>query len=228
MAIVLDRTYSLYEMATFNDEFEPSFTTFMYAFTGTVPTWVTTTALPAPYAAYNFPDFIVAPPEGVSGVFTFGVTQYDYINATTLTGTVTITILSLTENPIALPHCINTNLAWFDPIGGWENFIFNGKAQAEQGKGKAATFVNSDGEKRFARRDEVHQGLIVTTGKVSPLSANFIADAFKSVQAYLWSGATFTPIMIDPQTFRRVRSGDSFAEYEFSFIYAVEDIIQTQ
>ena len=228
MAIVLDRTYSLYEMATYNDEFEPFVGAYLYNFTGTVPTWITTTQMGGFYSAYIFPDFIVSPPEGVSGVFSFGVTQTSIAGGVTGTGTIEITILSLTENPIALPHCTNTNIVWFDPIGGWENFIFNGKAQAEQLKGKAATFVNSDGEKRFARRDEVHQGLIVTTGKVSPLSANFIADAFKSVQAYLWDGAIFTPIMIDPQTFRRVRSGDSFAEYEFSFIYAVEDVIQTQ
>ena len=226
--ILLNRTYYLYEMATFADEFEPSVTQYFYAFTGTVPAWVTADPLPAPFTSFNFPQFNIDIPEDVTGVFTFGVTQTRFSDSSTQTGTITINVAEIVEQPLALPHCQNVNITWLKPSGGWANFIFNGKTQGEQGKGEDSTFINSIGEKRFSRREGVHQGLIVTTGKVHPMSADFIADAFKAIQAYLWDDSGFVPIMIDPRTFRRVRSGESFAEYEFEFIYAVEDVIQTQ
>ena len=228
--ILLDRTYYLYEMATFADQFEPSVTNYFYSFTGTVPAWVTADPLSItlPFSAFNFPQFNIDIPEDVTGTFTFGVSQYNYVTTVTVTGTITINVAEIVGQPLNLPHCQNVNITWQDPAGGWENFIFNGKTQSEQGKGDSATFINSEGEKRFSRREGVHQGLIVTTGKVAPMSADFIADAFKSVQAYLWDDSGFVPIMINPRTFRRVRSGDSFAEYEFEFIYATEDVIQTQ
>ena len=225
----LDRTYYLYEMATFADYFEQVITQYAYQFTGTVPSWVTADALPSPLNAYNFPNFDIAPPEGTSGTFSFGVTQTQISTLATATGTITINVLDILATPTELPHCVNANIAWLSPSGGWANYIFNGKGQATQDKGKAATFINNTGEKRFSRRDEVYQGVIVDTGKVSPTNADFIGDAFKAIQAYLWedSGA-FTTIMIDPQSFRRVRSGESYAEYSFEFIYAEEDVIQTQ
>jgi hypothetical protein len=228
MAILLDRDYYLYEMASFADQFEPSITQYFYAFTGTVPSWVTATALPSPYTAFNFPQFNIDIPEGTTGSFTFGVTQTGILSGATQTGTINITASALVNQPINLPHCQNVNIGWLKPSGGWANFIFNGKTQAEQVKGDADTFINSIGEKKYSRRDGVHQGLIVTTGKVSPMSADYIGDLFKAIQAYLWDDSGFVPIMIDPRTFRRVRSGDSFSEYEFAFVYAVEDVIQTQ
>lgn len=228
MAIYLDRTYDLFEMASFDDQFEENNNIYLYAFTGTVPSWVTTEALPTPFAAFNVPQFEINIPEGTSGAYTFGVTQTKISDSSTLTGTITINVSEIVEEPLPLPHCQNVNLVWLDPAGGWESFIFNGKTQTEQGKGSDSTFINSEGQKRYSRIEEVHQGLIVTTGKVSPISADFIADAFKSIQAYLWDDTGFVPILIDRQSFRKVRSGESFAEYEFSFVYAVEDVIQTQ
>jgi hypothetical protein len=230
MAILLDRDYYLYEMASFADQFEPSITQYLYAFTGTVPSWVTADPVSAvpPFNVFNFPQFNIDIPEGITGLFTFGVTQTKISDGSTLTGTINITASALVNQPINLPYCQNVNIGWLKPSGGWANFIFNGKTQAEQGKGDADTFINSIGEKRYSRRDGVHQGLIVTTGKVSPMSADYIGDLFKSIQAYLWDDSGFVPIMIDPRTFRRVRSGDSFSEYEFAFVYAVEDVIQTQ
>lgn len=230
MSIVLDRTYNLFEMATFSDEFEPSIVEYLYAFTGTVPAWIISTPVSAvpPFDVYIFPQFQINVPEDVSGTFTFGVTQTKISDASTLTGTITINVEEISGVVQSLPHCDKVNLVWLDPVGGWENYIFNGKTQTEQGKGTESTFLNSEGEKRYSRIDEVHQGLIMTTGKVAPLNADFIADAFKSIQAYLWDGSTFVPILIDRQSFRKVRSGESFAEYEFAFMYALEDIIQTQ
>jgi len=230
MAIYLDRTYNLFEMANFADEFEPSIVEYLYAFTGTVPSWVTyypVSAVP-PFNAFNFPQFDIEIPEGTTGTYIFGVTQSKLSDASTLTGTITINVQAISGVVQSLPHCDKVNLVWLDPTGGWENYIFNGKTQTEQGKGTEATFLNSQGEKRYSRIDEVHQGLIVTTGKVALLNADFVADAFKAIQAYLWDGSTFTPILIDRQSFRKVRSGESFAEYEFAFVYAVEDVIQTQ
>jgi hypothetical protein len=228
MAIYLDRTYDLFEMATFGDQFEQSITQYFYSFTGTVPSWVTAEPLPSPFGAYNFPQFEIDIPEGTLGTYTFGVTQTRLSDSSTLTGTITINVSDIAATPLDLPHCQNANLVWLDPSGGWESYTFNGKAQTEQGKGSDSSFINSDGEKRYSRIEEVHQGLIVTTGKVSPMSADFVADAFKAIQAYLWDDAGFVPILIDRQTFRKVRSGESFAEYEFGFMYAIEDVIQTQ
>jgi len=226
--ILLDREYYLYEMATFADQFEPSFTQYFYAFTGAVPSWVTADPLPTPFTAFNFPQFDIDIPEGTTGTFTFGVTQTRVSDSATRTGTITINVSEILGQPLNLPHCQNVNITWLKPSGGWANFIFNGKVQSEQGKGSEATFINSEGQKRYSRREGVHQGLIVTTGKVSPTSADYIADAFKAIQAYLWDDSGFVPILINPRTFRRVRSGESFAEYEFEFMYASEDVIQTQ
>jgi len=229
MAIQYDREYFLFEMANFEDEFQPTVNNDYYKFTGTVPSWITTTEFSPSIANSINPQFGINIPQGTQGTFSFGVEHRQVVTNFLLgSGTITINVLLLENQPIVLPHCYKVNLVWLKPSGGWANFIFSGKYQATQEEGKSSTFINSSNEKRFSSKEDVHDGLMVTTGKVSPTSADFIADMHSSIQAWLWDDNGFTPIIIDPQSFEKVRSGESYAEYEFKFMYAVPDVIQTQ
>jgi hypothetical protein len=225
----LNKFYKVWDMGYVKDKFETFDGLHYFKYTGTVPTWFTK----EPFivgSVNNYPTFSFLPPITTSGTFTFGVEKYLASTATLVdSGVVTIDVQEQTQAVWNTDGCYTANLVWLDPSGGWESYLFVGNQQAFQDKGTSSMFVNSDGEKRFHRKDEVHQGTIISTGNVSSAHADFIADAFKSIQVYLWgAGNDFTPIIINPETFKKVKTGDSYARYDFEFRYAVEDVIQTQ
>lgn len=229
MSISISRGYKSRDMGHVSDSVDVYDGAHYYVWTGSPPSWFNTDPF-YPSSTEHYPTFSFTPPQGTYGSWLFGVQKYTNPGVLVSSGLFSIEIEPLDVQIWDVGSgCYTANLCWLDPSGGWESYLFKGKQQTFQDKGKASTYINSEGEKRFHRKDEVHQGTIITTGNVSPDHADFIADMHKAIQVYLWtSGNGFVPILINPETFKRVKSGDAFAQYDFEFRYAEEDVIQTQ
>jgi len=221
----LDRFYNTWDMGHIPDDVATYDGTFFYTYSN-APSWFETEQIsPGRF----FPSFSFTPPQGTAGTFT--ITVVEFFSSTGLlnsSGTITINLQAFVEPPWVIDFCFTTMLVWLDPSGGFESYTFSGKQQLFQDQGNSATYINSESEKRFHRKDEIHQGVVVTTGKITPVHSDFIADLFKSIQAFLVFEDGSVPINIEPRPFNKVRSGESFAQYEFEFRQAVEDVIQTQ
>ena len=228
----LNRTYRVLDMGYVVDLFSPYNALHYYSFTGTIPAWFAREPYTPgdPASAEHYPTFSFTPPEGTDGTFFFTARKHLASDSSIITaGTVTINVQRQTQPVWKVDGCYSANLVWLDPSGGWESYKFVGKQEPFQDKGSALTFINSDEEKRFHRNDEVHQGTIITTGQIPREHADFIADGMKSIQVFLWeTGNTFKPIIITPNTFKKVKTGKPFNQYEFEFRYAKEDKNQTQ
>jgi hypothetical protein len=227
--MAIGRSYWVHDMASFADEVDVYDGLHYYVWTGTIPSWFNVEPF-YPGATEHYPTFTFTTPQGLSDNFSFGIEKYT--NAGVLVeASLVVILVQAWNNPIWTPEkgCYTANLAWFDPSGGWESYLFIGKQQTFQDKGTDTTYINSIGEKRFHRKDEIHQGTIITTGKVTVVHAEYIADLFKAIQAYLWTPEEgFIPIIITSKDFKRVKSGDAYAQYDFEFRFAEEDVIQTQ
>lgn len=227
--MAIGRAYWVRDMGTVADSVDTFEGTHYYTWSGTIPSWFNVEPF-YPGATEHYPSFTFTPPEGTYGSWLFGVSKYTNAGVLAENGFFTIDVLPFDSPVWNVPSgCYTANLVWLDPSGGWESYLFVGKQQTFQDKGKSSTYINADGEKRFHRKDEVHQGTIITTGNISPDHADYLADLFKSIQVYLWSNANgFTPILVNPETFKRVKSGDAYTSYDFEFRFAEEDVIQTQ
>jgi len=225
---VLDRFYKIRDMGLFPDKFESWDTATAFKFVG-APSWVGGEALPTPDPPYTKSNFNVLPPKGTTGNFTFTVEKYSYPALALLdTGTVTIDVLPFDAPNWETNVCDTAIIVWFNPIGGWSSYMFTGKQTATQEKGDARTFINVDGQKRYSSRDEVYQGVLVTTGKVPPTHATQISSLFKTIQAYLLLPDGSIPILIEPQSFRQVKRGEPYSTYEFEFMRGEMDVVPTQ
>jgi len=226
----LNRFYKVFDMGHIVDELEPFDSTHHYEYTGTVPSWFNKEQLSILFPTFYFPSFTFKPPQGTSGTSTFGIKKYEFLTGTLVdSGIITINVQELTATPWIVDFCHTANLVWLDPSGGWESYLFSGKQQTFQDKGNAASFIKPDGQKRWHRKDEIHQGVIASTGNIPPAHIEFLADLHKSIQVYLWTGGNaYEPIIINPSTFKRVKTYEPYGAYEFEFRYATEDIIQTQ
>ena len=224
----ISRTYHTWDMGFVSDSVEEWDGLHYFVFVGTVPAWFT----PDPFysgSTEQYPTFSFNPPQGTAGSFIFGVQKYTLAGVLVDVGVISINVQAFTQSVWNVDGCYTANIVWFDPSGGWESYLFVGKQQTFQDKGTESTFINSDNEKRFQRKDEIHQGVMITTGKVPTLHADYIGDAFKAIQAYLWTaGNGFEPIIITSRDFKRPKSGDAYSQYDVEFRYAIEDIIQTQ
>lgn len=224
----LNKFYKVWDMGYVKDKFEVFDGLHYFKYTGTVPAWFNKEPFFAG-STQNYPSFSFLPPQGTSGTSTFGIDKYNLSGTIVASGVVTIEVQELSQTPWIVNGCYTANLVWYDPSGGWESYLFVGNQEAFQDKGNSATYVNSDSETRLHRKEDVYQGVILTTGNITPAHSQFISDAFKSIQVYLWSTAnSFEPIIINPETFKRVSSKDSYTRYEFEFRYAKADVIQTQ
>ena len=225
----ISRGYKNWDMGHVVDSVDTYDGNHYYVWSGTIPSWFQTEPFYSG-STEHYPTFSFIPPEGTYGSWLFGVTKYTNAGVLVENGLFSIDIQPLSvQTWVTDSGCYTANLCWLDPSGGWESYLFVGKQQTFQDKGKSSTYINSESEKRFHRKDEVHQGAMITTGNVPPAHADFIADMFKAIQVYLWTADNgFQPIIINPETFKRVKSGDAFSRYDFEFRYAVEDVIQTQ
>lgn len=224
----LGRNYYVKDLGTVYDSVDTFDGLHYYEWTGTLPSWF----VPEPFftgSTQYYPTFSFTPPEGYSGTHLFGVRKLTNAGVVVDTALFQINVDPFNITVHEYKGCYTTNLVWLDPSGGWESYLFVGKQETFQDKGKSSTFTDSDGVKRLHRREDVHQGTIVSTGNVSREHSDFIADLSKSIQAYLWTETgDFVPILIESKDFIKPKSGDPFSRYEIEFRFAEEDVIQTQ
>lgn len=233
----LNRFYKVFEMGLVVDRFEEVWSqNYHYVFTGTIPAWFNKYQLSALFVNQYRSNFDFTPPQGTSGSFTFGVERYDFLTSNLVdTGIININVNTLQQAPIDVVNCNTANLVWFNPIGGWQSFIFSGKNQAFQDEGKANSFINSGNEMRWASKEDIYQGVRVTSGRLSPDQIEYVSSLFKSIQVYLWNANSISsdwpvsiPINIKPKSVNKVRDGESYAVLDFEFRHAVADVVQTQ
>jgi hypothetical protein len=226
-----NRLYKTWDMGKVVDNVGTYDATFYYTYSGTLPSWFNREPyVPGdPITAEHYPTYSYLPPQGTAGFFTFTVNKHQTSTGTVVdTGIIEITIEAFTQPVWKIDHCNKVNIKWLHYGGGWQSYIFDSITQVVQDKGSASTYINSDNETRFHRKDDIYQGVIVSTENITPDHSEFISDAFKSIQAYLDGGGLVSPIIINPETFKKVSSVDSFSRYTFEFRHAIEDVIQSQ
>lgn len=225
----LNRAYWVRDLANVVDSVDTFDGNHYYTYTG-APSWFNNEEF-YPGSTEQYPTFSFQTPEGLVGSELFTVEKYTNAGVLVDTGVIGIFVQAVLDPPAWTIQngCYTANIVFKNPAGGWSSYIFAGKQQSFQDAGRSSTFINSVGEKRYDRKDEVHQGVIISADKLPPDHVLFVGDMMKSIQAYLWvSLSEFVPILISPQTFRRVKTGDPYANYEFEFRFAEEDVIQTQ
>lgn len=202
-----------------------------YVWSGTIPAWFQTFpigATPNP----TFGDYLIQPPQGTSGTWLFGVQKVNLLTSAVVDAGLFGIEVEATQFAVwKRKWCFTANLVWLNPQGGYQSYLFASNQQIFQDGGSAETFINPDGETRYHRREEVHQGVLISTSQVPDDHAAFIQSLYKAPQAYLWGqglAASGLPIIIKPETFRRVPTSEALAEYSFEFRFAKADIIQTQ
>jgi len=226
--MALSRRYAVRDAGTIVDEIESDDGLHYYTY-GALPDWFEA----EPFytgSTEHYPTFSFTPPEGTLGSWLI-LCSKKLISDNSLIdfGGIAIEVSPLGIVKHKHSICYTTNLVWLDPSGGFETYIFEGKQQAFQDKGKTSTFKDSDNIKRQHRKDEIHQGIILSTGNVSRVHSDFIADLNKSIQAFLWTAeGEFLPILVESKEFRKPLAGEPYSRYEIEFRYAEEDIIQTQ
>ena len=225
----LNRFYRIKDMATFPDKFEDWDGVSAFKFVGTVPTWFQRSLMSPLFPDLYYPTFTIQVPNNTTGTFTVVVEKYSFPAGVLLeSGTVNIFVQPWGVATWNVDQCNSATLAWLNPIGGWESYTFTGTQQPFTDKGSAQTFINYRGEKRYASRDEVHQGVMQSTGNLNAIHSRQIADLFKTIQAYIITADGTFPIIIEPSSFRQVKSNEPWASYEFEYRLAEEDVIQTQ
>lgn len=224
----LSRFYFVKDMVRFPDKVEEWDGVSAFKFPS-APAWFLKQQLAPLFPDLWYPNFTVSPPQGTTGTYSFAVEKYSFPAGVLLqTGTITINVLPWGVAPWNANLCEGSVMAWLNPIGGWETYTFTGNRQPFQDDGTARTFINSDGQKRYTSRDEVHQGVIASVGNLNAIHSRQISDLFKTIQAFISTSTGWKPIIIEPTTFRQVASNEPWRSYEFEYRLAEEDVIQTQ
>jgi hypothetical protein len=227
----ISRSYQLHNMAVFPGSLGAWDGVHGYVWSGTIPAWFIRYPIganPNP----TFGDYLIMPPQGVSGSWLFGVQKVNLLTSAVVdTGLFGIYVQATDFQVWKRKWCYTANLVWLNPQGGFQSYLFASNQQVFQDGGNAETFINSAGETRYHRREEVHQGVLISTSPVPDDHAAFIQSLFKSAQSFLWGqglAASGQPIIIRPETFRRVKTSEPWDEFAFEFRMARADTIQTQ
>lgn len=226
----LNKTYKTWDMGFISDSLDVPFDGTHYYTYASPPAWFTATPISLLFPTLYLPEFSFLPPKGTSGTFTIVTEKRTFPGGTLVSsGLITIDLQAQAQAVWNVDHCHTANLVWLDPSGGWESYLFIGKLQATQDKGETDTFVDQDNVTRNQRKEGLHQGTIVSSGKIPASHIDFLADAHKSIQVYLAEGGNvFTPIIIEPQSFKKVKSRQADDEYNFQFRHGAADVIQSQ
>lgn len=225
----ITRAYWVRDMALVADSVDTFDGTHYYTWSGTIPSWFNVEPF-YPGSTEHYPTFTFTAPQGTSFAGSWTVNKYTNAGVLVETAFFFVLVNPFNTDVWTLPKgCYTANICWLNPSGGWQSYLFVGKQQLFQDKGKSSSYINSEGEKRYHRKDEVHQGAIITTGNINRDHSAYIKSQFKAIQAFLWtSNQGFVPIIITEDSFKEPKSGEPFAQYDFEFRYAEEDIIQTQ
>jgi hypothetical protein len=202
-----------------------------YAWGTGVPSWFIRYDITSNIPGLTFGNYLIMPPEGTVGSWVFTVQKLDLQLNVVDSGVFFINVQNTDLTIWKRKWCYTANIVWLNPQGGFQSYLFASNQQVFQDGGNAETFINSAGETRYHRREEVHQGVLISTSPVPDDHAAFIQSLFKSAQSFLWGqglAASGQPIIIRPETFRRVKTSEPWDEFAFEFRMARADTIQTQ
>lgn len=130
-------------------------------------------------------------------------------------------------------NCCNNsiNVGWFNRLGGWQNYPFSGVKTFEVEIDDTTTFKNFDRVKKYSEIKGVYTGEIVSTGNVPQSHADYLDSLRKSIQAFVYNEETYAwdlPILVDVGSYVKYTSRDKMFDIRVRFLYATEQIIQTQ
>lgn len=150
-------------------------------------------------------------------------------NYTTVQAILTLTVQDIFENVDNCCSDDNINIVWINRQGGRGNFIFNQRKDFTVEIGSTNTFI-SNNIKRYSEIKGVYNGKIVYCTGLSKTSVDFLDTLRYAIQAWVFNppDATFTPILLDVNSFTKYTTKENLYEVVLSFIYAEELKIQRQ
>lgn len=201
------------------------------AFPGeTIPSWLTVS-----YGSLPFNDPYFTFDITTEGLYTFSLDGGE-------TQSAQITILAIDCASIDR-ECVNSgcisNIAWLNLEGGWSSYVFSSakdKKVYEKNIGDSINFKYYDrgtGDKilQTTQINDVYDVEVVSSGYI-PLSHLPFVEALKySISQYLYNedrNSWSIPIVINKESFTLKRCNNGLVEYNFTFRYAKEIIVQTQ
>jgi hypothetical protein len=123
------------------------------------------------------------------------------------------------------------NIAWLNPQGGWQNYIFTGIKTFEVDQDNGNTFKTSNKTIKWSERKEVYEATICTTGNIPKAHVDYLDSLRYSVQAFLFNPATNAfdiPILVDSDSFTKYTSRQKLFDISIRFLKAKEIQVQTQ
>jgi hypothetical protein len=123
------------------------------------------------------------------------------------------------------------NIAWINPQGGWQNYIFTGIKTFEVQQDNGNTFKTSNKTIKWSERREVYEATICTTGSIPKAHVDYLDTLQYSVQAYLFNPTTNAfdiPILVDSDSFTKYTSRQKLFDVSIRFLKAKEIQVQTQ
>ena len=123
------------------------------------------------------------------------------------------------------------NIAWINPQGGWQNYIFTGIKTFEVQQDNGNTFKTSNKTIKWIERKEVYEATICTTGSIPKAHVDYLDTLQYSVQAYLFNPTTNDfdiPILVDSDSFTKYTSRQKLFDVSIRFLKAKEIQVQTQ
>ena len=123
------------------------------------------------------------------------------------------------------------NIAWLNPEGGWQNYIFTGIKTFEVQQENGNTFKTSNKTIKWSERKEVYEATICTTGNIPKAHVDYIDSLRYAIQAYLYNPTTSAfdiPILIDSESFTKYTSRQKLFDISIRFIKAKEIQVQKQ
>jgi hypothetical protein len=123
------------------------------------------------------------------------------------------------------------NIAWLNPQGGWQNYIFTGIKTFEVNQDNGNTFKTSNKTIKWSERKEVYEATICTTGSIPKAHVDYLDSLQYSVQAYLFNPTTNAfdiPILVDSDSFTKYTSRQKIFDVSIRFLKAKEIQVQTQ
>lgn len=190
------------------------------------------------------PSWLILDTIGEKQYFTWNITTEGLYTFTLVNGeeSFEITILSIDCEGIER-DCVNsgctTNIAWLNLEGGWSSYVFasaRDKKEFVKDIGDSIDFKvydsnTGDRTLQTTQINDVYDREVVSSGYIPLKHLHFVEALKYSIVQYLYNedmARWNIPIVINKESFTLKRCNNGFVEYNFSFRYAKQIIIQTQ
>jgi len=123
------------------------------------------------------------------------------------------------------------NIAWLNPEGGWQNYIFTGIKTFEVQQDSGFTFKTSNKTIKYSEKENVYDAVICTTGNIPKSHVDYLDSLRYAIQAYLFNPTTNAwdiPILLDADSFTKYTSRQKLFDVSVRFIKAREIAVQRQ